>query len=397
MLRLRPARGRAGPIIRAAMRIETSTWFARGAGFALGVALVFVLGLLAVRGGEVLLLVFLAVLLGGAMEPVIGTIRQRTRAPRWVGILLVYAAFIGVVALLAVFVVPAAISELGPGIARLPGFLETVRASTANLRPAAVAQGISALIDAADNLLKPAPPSADVIVQASIVVGSAFAAILTLLFLVFFWLTERPRLQRYALAFLPLDRREGVRDGWNEVEARLGLWVRGQLILMGALGIAAGIAYSLIGLPGSLLLAVFAAIAEIIPMVGPLIGAVPALLTATTISPQTAVLTLGVYLLLQLVEGNILVPIVMRNSVGLSPFLVLVSILVGWTTGGPLGAVVAVPIVAGIEVVLERLQDRDKPVPIDPAAIKETDADEEDSLTTAPDAPGAARRRSAEA
>jgi len=212
---------------------------------------------------------------------------------------------------------------------------------------------------------------------------------------VFFWLTERPRLQRYALAFLPLDRREGVRDGWNDVEARLGLWVRGQLILMGTLGLATGVAYSLIGLPGSLLLAVWAAIAEVVPMVGPLIGAVPALLTATTISPGTVLLTLAVYIVLQLIEGNVLVPIVMRNAVGLSPFLVLVSILVGWTVGGPLGAVVAVPLVAGIEVVLERLQDRKEPVPIDPAATKETEPTEEASLKTAPDAPGAARQRRA--
>lgn len=375
------------------MRIETTTWFARGAGFALGVALVFVLGLLAVRGGEVLLLVFLAILLGAAMEPVIGAIRERTRAPRWVGIVVVYVCFLGVVGALAVFVIPAAISELGPGIGRLPAFLETVRSATAGLRPAALAQGVSALIDSADNLLKPAPPTAQVVVDASIAVGSVFAAILTLLFLVFFWLTERARLQRYALAFLPLDRREGVRAGWNEVEARLGLWVRGQLVLMATLGLAAGVAYSLIGLPGALLLAVIAALAEVVPMVGPLIGAVPALLTATTISPQTTVLTLVVYLLLQLVEGNVLVPVVMRNSVGLSPFLVLVSILVGWTTGGPLGAVVAVPLVAGIEVVLERLQDRDVPVPVDPAATQETAPPEREALRNAPDAPGTARQR----
>jgi predicted PurR-regulated permease PerM len=377
------------------MRIETGTWFARGIGFALGVALVVGLGLLAVRGAEVLLLIFLAVLFGAALEPVIGAIRDRTGVRRGIAILVVYAGFLGVVAVLAIFIVPAAISELGPALGRLPGFLETVRASTANLRPAAVAQGVSVLLDAAENLLKPAPPNAQVLVDASLAFAAAGAAILTLAFLVFFWLTERPRLQRYALAFLPLNRREGVRDGWNEVEARLGLWVRGQLVLMGTLGLATGVAYSLIGLPGSLLLAVWAAIAEVVPMVGPLIGAVPALLTATTISPETVLVTLAVYIVLQLVEGNVLVPIVMRNAVGLSPFLVLVSILVGWTVGGPLGAVVAVPLVAGIEVVLERLQDRAEPVPIDPAATKETEPAEQASLKAAPDAPGAARQRRA--
>jgi predicted PurR-regulated permease PerM len=378
-----------------AMRIETGTWFARGVGFALGVGFVLLLVLIGAAGRDVFLLVFLAILFGAALEPLIGAIRDRTGIGRGFAILIVYASFIAVVAFVAIVVFPAAVTELGPAIGRLPGFLETVRAGTQNLRPPAVVQGIGALIDSAEQLLKPRPPSAQVVVDASIVLGSAAAAVLTLLFLVFFWLTERPRLQRYVLAFLPVDRREGVRDGWNEVEARLGAWVRGELILMAAIGVATGAAYTLIGLPGALLLAVIAAIAEVIPMVGPLIGAVPALLIATTVSPETALLTLVVYVILQLVEGNILVPIVMRNSVGLSPFLVLVSLLVGWTVGGPLGAIVAVPLVAGMEAILTRLQDRATPVPIDPAAIRESIEADVAVLEAPPDAPGTARQRRA--
>jgi predicted PurR-regulated permease PerM len=191
-----------------------------------------------------------------------------------------------------------------------------------------------------------------------------------------------------------MERRGGVRDAWNEVESRLGLWVRGQLILMGTIGIATGIAYSVIGLPAALLLALIAAITEVIPIVGPLIGAVPALLVATTMGPETVVVTLGIYFLLHLVEGNVLVPLVMRNSVGLSPFLVLLSLLVGGTVGGILGAVVAVPIVAGITVVLERLQDRETPVPIDPAAVETPSPDEKETHAAhSPDSPAARRRR----
>jgi predicted PurR-regulated permease PerM len=197
---------------------------------------------------------------------------------------------------------------------------------------------------------------------------------------VFFWLTERPRLQRYALAFLPAHRRAGIRSAWNEIESRLGLWVRGQLILMGTIGIATAIAYTALGLPAALLLAVIAALTEVIPIVGPLIGAVPAVLIATTISTETVVLTVVVYLALQLIEGNVLVPMVMRSSVGLSPFLVLVSLLAGGAVAGILGAIVAVPLVAGATVILGRLQDRETPVPIDPAAIEPLTAEE--SATT---------------
>jgi predicted PurR-regulated permease PerM len=376
------------------MRIETGTWFARGAGFAMGVGLIALLAIIAIRAGEVLLLVFLAVLVGAALEPVVASIRERTGVSRSVGILVVYASFIGLVVAVAIFIVPAALSEIGGAIGRLPAFFDTMRSWTANLHPPSLANGIGAVIDAAEAPFTPGPrPSPGTIADVSLVVATVTTALVTLLFLVFFWLTERPRLQRYFLAFLPLDRREGVREGWNEVEARLGLWVRGQLTLMASIGVMTGIAYSLIGLPAPLLLALIAALAEVIPMVGPLIGAVPAVLMATTISPQTAVITVAVYLVLQLIEGNVLVPIVMRNSVGLSPFIVLVSILVGSVAGGILGAIVSVPLVAGIEVVLGRLQDREVPVPVDPAAL-ETE-EEKAGMEASPDAPGTMRKRRA--
>ena len=139
----------------------------------------------------------------------------------------------------------------------------------------------------------------------------------TLLTIVFFWLVEHARLQRYMLSFAPLDRRAGARDAWNEIESRLGLWVRGQLILMGTMGVATGVAYTLLGLPGAVLLGLIAALAEAIPIVGPLLGAIPAVLVAATVSPEMAVIVAGIYVVIQLVEGSVLVPMVMRNSIGI--------------------------------------------------------------------------------
>lgn len=378
------------------MRAETGQWLARGAGFTLGVGLVLLLAFLLVRGADVVLLVFIAILLGAALEPVIGSMRARTGIGRGPAILIVYAGFLSLVVLVAVFIVPAALVQISTAIGRLPAFLETIRAGSAHLRPEALAQGIGALIDAAEGPLRPGQaPDAGSVVSVSLVVATATAALVTLLTLVYFWLTERSRLQRYILAFLPLDRRGGVRDAWNEVETRLGFWVRGQLTLMAAIGISTGIAYTVIGLPAALLLALIAAIAEVIPIVGPLIGAVPALLIATTVSPQVALVTLVVYVILQFLEANVLVPLVMRSSVGLSPFLVSVSLLLGAAAGGILGAIVAVPIVAGVEVVLERLQDREVPVPIDPASASAArdSGEPEDDDGHAPDSPGAARTR----
>jgi len=308
---------------------------------------------------------------------------------------IVYAVFLAAVVGIAVFIVPAALVQLGAALARLPAFLEQVRAWGSNLRPSALGDGISSLVDAVKAPFETsAPPDPDSVLSASLVVGQVGASLITLLFLVFFWLTERPRLQRYALAFLPAGRRSGIRDAWNDVEARLGQWARGQLVLMAAIGIGTGIAYSVLGLPAALLLGLIAALTEIIPIVGPLLGAIPAVLIATTISPETVVLTVGIYLVLQLIEGNVLVPMIMRNRVGLSPFLVLVSLLVGGTVGGPLGAIVAIPLVAGVTVVLGRLQDRETPVPIDPAGAETSGAGTQaEPQQTPPESPPPKRRR----
>ena len=134
------------------------------------------------------------------------------------------------------------------------------------------------------------------------------------------------------------------------------MWVRGELILMGAIGIGTSVAYTLLGVPAALLLGLFAALAEAIPIVGPLIGAIPAVLVAATVSPQLALVVAGVYVVLQIIEGNVLVPLVMRNTIGISPFLVILSVLIGGAAGGFAGALLAVPIAAVGEILIEGFQ-----------------------------------------
>jgi predicted PurR-regulated permease PerM len=209
--------------------------------------------------------------------------------------------------------------------------------------------------------------------------------------LVFFWLIGHARLQRYVLAFVPIDRRGGARQAWNDVEGRMGRWLRGQLVLMAVVGFLCGAAYFVLGVPSALLLGVIAGLCEAIPMVGPVLGAIPALLFAATVSPETVVWVLGVTVVIQVLENNVLVPVVMRNSIGLSPLIVTLSLLVGASAGGILGALVAVPLVAGVEVVLGRLQDREVPVAQDAGAVETPDEDDAEALQrTLPDARGSA-------
>ncbi len=376
------------------MRTDMTTWAIRGMGLAAGALVVYGLIQLGIAAANVLLLLFVSVLLASALEPMIGWLRERLRLGRVGTILVVYVAFFIVAIGMAFVVVPAAVNQGQRIIASLPPFFDDIRLWASNLRPVALSTSITALVDSVSEFFAPAPPpSPGEVVKVGTAVAEGAVFLFTMLAIVFFWLVEHARLQRYTLAFLPADRRAGARNAWNEIETRLGLWVRGQLILMGSIGVATGIAYTLLGLPGALLLGLIAALTEAIPIVGPLLGAIPAVLVAATVSPELALVVALIYLILQIIEGNALVPIVMRNTIGISPLLVLFSLLVGAQVGGLLGAFLAVPVAASIEIVLSRLQARQTPVAQVPAAIETPDADTtEDYERSLPDAANASSK-----
>ena len=364
------------------MRSEIPLWTLRGIGLALGFLLVYALVQIGIAAAGVLLLVFVAVLLAAGLEPMLGWLRARLPIVGRAGtIIVVYVTFFVTVVGLAFVVVPAAIGQAERIVADLPPVFAEARAWAETVRPAALATSLTALIDSVSSGLKPPEaPNPDDVVEVGTTVAELVITLATLLTIVFFWLVERPRLQRYVLAFLPQDARAGARSVWNDVEIRLGLWVRGQLTLMATMGVMTGIAYSLLGVPGALLLALIAAITEAIPIIGPLLGAIPAVLVAATVSPELALIVAGLYVLIQFVEGNVLVPIVMRHAVGISPLLVLTSLLIGAAAGGFIGALLAVPIAASVEIILQRLQAREEPVAQDPSSIEtEEDNDEEEA------------------
>jgi predicted PurR-regulated permease PerM len=374
-------------------RPALAAWFVRGTGFALGVAVIVGLLVLARAAGSALVLVFVALILAGGLEPFIAWLRGHLRLGQGATILLVYGAFfLGVVGL-ALIALPTAIRQFDATLHLLPPFFDRIRDWASDLRPPALARGIDALVDGAARVTAPSvdsTPTTGQALQVGLTVAETVVSIVTVLMVVYLWLVEHARIQRYVLAFVPFDRRAGARDAWNAIETRLGMWVRGQLILMGAMGVATTIAYAVLGVPGALLLGLIAAVTEAIPLIGPLLGAIPAIVVAATVSPQLALLVALVYIVLQLLEGNVLVPIVMRNTVGISPFIVILSLLVGGAVGGLLGALLAVPVAATLEVVIQGLQAREIPVAQDPTTGSEMDED----VTDAPDAQARATLRS---
>jgi predicted PurR-regulated permease PerM len=362
----------------------------RGAGLTVGVLFVAALVLVGYAARNVLVLMLIAVILASGLQPVIAWLRGHVPIGRGPAILLVYGLFLAIVVGMALVVVPAALAQFDRTIASLPPFFERAKEWAATIRPPGLSRTVAALIDAAARTIKPpeATPSTGQVVQVGLTLAEALTTVLTMLTVVYFWLTEHARLQRYVLAFVPQDRRKRARDVWNAAETRLGMWVRGQLILMSAIGVATGVAYTLLGLPSAILLGLLAALAEAIPIVGPLLGAIPALIVAATISPELAAAVALVYLVLQLIEGNVLVPLVMRNTTGISPFLVILSVLIGGAAGGFVGALLAVPIAAAGEVLIEGLQAREVPVAQDPSSVGTADDE-----TNAPDDVDITRKR----
>ena len=348
-------------------------WIGRGAALAVGVALVAGVLVFAWAAGPVLVLMFVAVILAAGLQPIISWLRGHLPIGRGAAILLVYGVFLLSVIGIVIVILPSAIAQFQTTLQSLPPLFESARQWAGDLRPAALARSMTALIDAAARVFRPAAivPEGEAFVDVGVTVAAAIVSLLTVLTVVYFWLTEHARLQRYVLAFVPQHRRTRARDVWNQAETRLGMWVRGQLILMAATGVAIAVTYALLGVPAALLLGVIAALAAAVPIVGPLLGAIPALIIAATVSPELALVVAGVTLVLQFIQGNVLVPIVMRNTVGISPFLVILSVLVGATVGGFVGALFAVPIAATAEILLEGLQAREVPVAQDPTASSE--------------------------
>ena len=138
-----------------------------------------------------------------------------------------------------------------------------------------------------------------------------------------------------------------------EVEEKLGGWVRGQLLLMVAIGVMATIGYVFLGLPSPAVLGVLAGLFEIIPMIGPFLAFAPAVLVAlATVDPTRALMVVGYALVIQQIESNVLVPRVMGRTVGVSPLTVMLGILLGGALAGLPGAFLAVPAAGALQVVL---------------------------------------------
>jgi predicted PurR-regulated permease PerM len=305
------------------------------------------------RVQEVLFLLILAILLATAIEPLVNRLR-RGPFTRGSGVLVVYTLIILAIGIPIYAVAPSLVTQAASFSDTLPDRLQSLLPYADQLQPRPVqAAAVSAIESAIQAVQSPQNPPQDQIVQAGATAAHTLLSFFTVFVLAYYWLVERPSIKRAILRTVPVRRARDVNTVWMEVEEKLGGWVRGQLILMLAIGVMATIGYFFLGLPNPVLLGVTAGLFEIVPMIGPFLAFAPAVLVAlAAIDPTRALAVVGYALVIQQIESNILVPRVMGRTVGISSLTVLLGILVGGALAGLPGAFLAVPLAGALQVIL---------------------------------------------
>jgi predicted PurR-regulated permease PerM len=310
---------------------------------------------------EVLLTLYIAGLLAIGLSPIVRRLerrrllKSRVRIPRWLAILSLYVGFLSVVGLLLALVIPPVVNQARQLIQNLPGYADQV---TRFLIERNLISADFSLGAAFKDMQLPSVALGGIFGALSGAFG-IFGKVVMLLVLPFYLLLESASLRTSMLRFIHEDNRQRADRIMRAVTVKVGAWLGGQLLLATIIGISATIGFWLIGVPYFYVLGLVAAIGELIPVVGPILASIPAIGLAATVSPQTALITALFCWALQLVENNLLVPRIMERQVGVSPVTIIVALLVGSTLLGFLGAILAVPTAAIVQVLVEEYLEGD--------------------------------------
>jgi predicted PurR-regulated permease PerM len=314
--------------------------------------LVLLIAYLAVKVQLILVLTLMAILFATIIErPVIAL--ERRRIPRSLSILIVYIAILGSLVLLSLILVPVIREEADSFQRDAPTQLRQLQSTWRESRnPLLNGPGEELLGRAVKAIEDPPEPAQDTAVNVLITIGGGIVAIMTMLIIAFYYLMEKALLRRLVLQQLKSENRQRVARVWDDVEAQVGRWLRGQFTLCLIIGVTSTIGYGLMGIRFWPLLGLVAGITEALPIVGPWLGGIPAVTIALTQSWEKALMVALFVVALQLTENAVLVPRVMRGAVGLTPLTVFIAILAGTQFMNVAGALLAIPIAAAVQVIV---------------------------------------------
>lgn len=317
---------------------------------------------------EILLIVLVSAILATGVAPLAATLEGRRWSPggrrlsRTWSIFVVYLAAIAVLTVIIGLLVTPVVIETQGFVANLPANIERITTALRELRMRFpwlpdMAGWVEQLPNELSSLSRYAAPAAGVAFR---FLGGV-ATVITVLFLAFYMLVGGPEIKAGFLALFPRSDREEIADILNQVGAKFGGWLRGQLLLSFIIGVAAAFGMAVIRMPYPILLGIVAGITELIPLVGPTLGAIPAVFLALFQPWWKLIFTIAWYTLIQQTEGNFIVPRVMRRAVGLSPLLTIVALIIGIKLLGMIGALLAVPVAAVLQVVVGEILRRFRP------------------------------------
>jgi predicted PurR-regulated permease PerM len=309
---------------------------------------------------SVLFLFFVAIVVGTAIRPAVDWLHRRGIS-RALGVIIIYMLIAALVVGFLAMILPLLADQAAGISATLPEYYSGFRSALIN-SDNRLLQNIGWRLPSQILLLiHRAPGSEEVLDQVgqtlfyTNLVMKGVLGTLAVFLLAYYWTQESNFVVRALLRIAPPKRKKNIREFLQLAETRLGGYVRGQGLLCIAVGLAAFVAYLLIGLPYLMVLAVFAGVMEMVPIFGPALGAIPALLVALSLDPSKALWVIVATAVIQMLENAVLVPRIMKHSMGVNPIIVLLSLIAFGSVFGFMGALLALPLAAIIELLVSRV------------------------------------------
>lgn len=311
------------------------------------------------RFSQVVFMVFIAIVMGTVLRPVVDRLYSRGM-PRLAGGISVYLILLALLVGFVLLLFPLIAEQSGMIFASVPGYYQSFRGSmmgSSNLFIVQLSEFLPVNLDLPLLDQRTGQQTLESAGQALVILSSTGNVVFigtAVLLLAFYWTLYGSRTLQSLTVLLPTGQRQPTRILVHSMEAKVGAYIAGQGVLCLSIFILSLVAYMLIGLPFPLVLALAAGLMEIVPMVGPLIGAIPAAIIALTISPSMFIWVVVATIVIQQVENSLLVPRVMRRAVGVNPFVSLLAIFAFSTLFGIAGALMAIPIAAILQLLLDR-------------------------------------------
>ena len=300
---------------------------------------------------EIIILVFLSILILSALLKPVDWLTSK-KFPRVLAVILVYIFVILVIGFVVGIIIPPLVKQTSDFVSKTPQIVDSI--NNFLVFHQIPTQNISSAIE------RQLGQIAENFIFISTAIFSSIFLILTLFVLSFYMLLEWKKFIKLLTSPFSGKQEKLVAGIVEKVEYGLGRWVRGQFTLSLIVGLLTYIGLRLLGVPFALPLALIAGILEIVPIVGPIIASIPAILVALAVSPILALAVAALFLIVQQIENNIIVPMVMSKVVGLQPPVIIIALLIGAKLAGILGAFLAIPVVVVAKIVATELLTEDQ-------------------------------------